>query len=86
MSAHLAAYSAVGLSICALVACIVFLPSLYNRISEIRHELELDMEEFRELQNEIYIHLKSGSVGIGGGSLIGYRKKRALSSPGQCRM
>lgn len=52
MSARLAAHSAVGFSILALVACVVAIPIIYQKISSIYSELQNEIDEFKVNYNQ----------------------------------
>ena len=59
MSAHLAAYSAIGLSAISLLICLVTVPKLSFMIGDISDQLEQDMGEFKALENDIYAQYRT---------------------------
>lgn len=46
MSANIAAAGAIILSICTVLGCLIFIPMVYNQISSIGDEIQLDVDEF----------------------------------------
>lgn len=50
MSANIAALGAVILSICTVLGCLVFIPVVYNQVSSINDEIQLDIDEFNVRQ------------------------------------
>ncbi|VDM50848.1 unnamed protein product [Toxocara canis] len=81
MSAQTAAQLAVGFSVLALVACAILLPSLWNKISAIRDDVETDMEEFKELQRAVYKKVRNEVIGS---PFSAYRTKRQTLAPDEC--
>jgi hypothetical protein len=59
MSAHLAAYSAIGLSVISMLICMVTVPKLAFMISDISDQLDQDMDEFKALENGIYAQYRT---------------------------
>lgn len=59
MSAHVAAYSAIVLSLLALVVCLVSVPKLAFMISDINDQLVDDMNEFKSLEQGIWEEYRS---------------------------
>uniref|UniRef100_A0A914VSL3 Nematode cuticle collagen N-terminal domain-containing protein n=1 Tax=Plectus sambesii TaxID=2011161 RepID=A0A914VSL3_9BILA len=80
MSAHLAAYSAIGLSAIAMLVCVVTVPKLTLMISDISEQLVVDMDEFKAIENDIYASYRHKRVS---GSIIS-RHVRQASGGGQC--
>ena len=54
MSAHLAAYSAIGLSVLSMLVCVVTVPKLTSMINDINEQVVVDMDEFKAIENRIY--------------------------------
>lgn len=46
MSARIATVGAVVLSICTVLACMMFVPVLWQKVSSVNDEIENDMNEF----------------------------------------
>ncbi|PAV78386.1 hypothetical protein WR25_11976 [Diploscapter pachys] len=85
MSAHTAAFVAVGFSLGALVIVSLYLPAMWSKINFITEDLEKDMLEFRGLHNEVYSRLRYGSNSLANGNAIPIpRKRRQTTPPGEC--
>ena len=54
VSGYFAAYSAIGTSIVSLLACMVFVPAIYMKVSSVQSMLEVDGAEFRIMANEAW--------------------------------
>lgn len=61
MANYFVAHMATGLSILSIGCCILFVPYLYNRVNSIRSELQLEMDEFNVLGENVWSSLMHAS-------------------------
>ncbi|CAI4229417.1 unnamed protein product [Auanema sp. JU1783] len=83
MSARIAAYTAITCSIGVLALVGIFLPTIWSKINFITDDLYKDMDEFRDLQNDIWANVHGQKVGD---SIVPFvRRKRQNGDPGVCQ-
>lgn len=84
MSARVAGYAAIAFSVSSLFLVSTFVPALWNKINDITGELHYDMNEFRDLHNEVWANMRGETFG---NSVVPFaRKKRQTTRPGECGM
>lgn len=54
MSATLAGGAAIVFSVGAMLACLISVPAVYNRVSSIQLQLKTDMDEFQILTQDVW--------------------------------
>jgi hypothetical protein len=81
MSARVAAYCAVALSFASLIACCLFMPALWEKINTITEDLQNDMNEFRDLQSNIWSEMTGKTRAK---RYVQYVRKNRQTPPGQC--
>ena len=82
MSARVAGYAAIAFSLSSLFLVATFVPALWNKINDITGELHYDMNEFRDLHNEVWANMRGETFGE---SVVPFaRKKRQTTRPGEC--
>ena len=62
MSAHLAAYASVALSIGVVLVCMIAVPVIYSTVSSVQSELQVAADEFRMLYDDAQKSFDSASA------------------------
>ncbi|CAM6005091.1 unnamed protein product, partial [Sphagnum balticum] len=84
MSARVAAYSAIAVSLTAIVTCVLFIPMLCDRIGAINERVRLDMADFRTSTGDIWAQIRAGKRAQHAGAVfVAPREKRQAVA--QCR-
>jgi hypothetical protein len=84
MSARVAAYAAIAVSLTAIVMCVLFIPVLCDRIGAINERVRLDMTDFRTSTGDIWAEIRSAKRGQHAGNVfVAARAKRQAAA--QCR-
>jgi hypothetical protein len=64
MSARLAGYTACGASLVAIFACLYYVPVLWCKLNDIRTSLDLKMDEFKVLEQDIWSEMMQTRINV----------------------
>ncbi|KAH7725539.1 Collagen triple helix repeat [Aphelenchoides avenae] len=87
MSAQVAAYTAVVLSVLSLFTLATFLKAIGDKIGAITDDMHLDMSEFRHIQSQVWSKAVKGEAPFVAGYLhaaVRKRRQAKLDKPGEC--
>ena len=76
-----AAVLASGLSVVAVLGCLIFVPMLVSRIVDIQSEMQAEMDEYKETENKIWKTIVEKSVGK---HFVGRQKRQAYAMQCNC--